>query len=489
MNKFNDGVIAGAYWSVIGPGKNLQLASTPDAQTYKFQWYGNWSSGYMDYYDEPNHPGRLPEPVTLFAWRDALDPNGVVLTCKESENAVGYQLLFGSDSYRVMDYHIISDTPTPPDEIITTLPFEETWWTVRVRDQYGSTIHADPMQLNSFILSLPIENLTAGKRYGYIQHAIDDAAFSDEIVLREGTYYENIYFTGKNITLGSTDPNDPTVVAATLIDGGDQGPVVTVFGTQETDCVLAGLTITGGTVGVSCRGGSLTIRNCTIRSNGPNAIEFWHGYEPIIIDCTILGLLKEQDDPRLMADWRLDQTEGDIASDSAGDKDGTLNGDPTWQPTGGAVDGALLFDGIDDYVSTLFVLNPVRGEFSVFAWIKGGAPGQVVISQNRGADWLLAGTSGGNLMTELKSGGRSGGGPLMSQFVITDGAWHRVGFVWDGSNRILYVDDVEVARDVQPGLGSSKGGLYLGAGKNLEPGSFFSGLIDDVRIYNQAVSP
>jgi hypothetical protein len=73
--------------------------------------------------------------------------------------------------------------------------------------------------------------------------------------------------------------------------------------------------------------------------------------------------------------------------------------------------------------------------------------------------------------------------------VITDGDWHRVGFVWDGSQRILYVDDMEVAIDTQSGLGSSEGGLYIGAGKNLEPGSFFSGLIDDVRIYDRAITP
>jgi len=31
---------------------------------------------------------------------------------------------------------------------------------------------------------------------------------------------------------------------------------------------------------------------------------------------------------------------------------------------------------------------------------------------------------------------------------------------------------------------SSDSGLYLGAGKNIEKGDFFSGLIDDVRIYD-----
>jgi len=64
-----------------------------------------------------------------------------------------------------------------------------------------------------------------------------------------------------------------------------------------------------------------------------------------------------------------------------------------------------------------------------------------------------------------------------------------VGLTWDGSNRILYVDDVEVAKDTQAQLGGSAGGLYIVAGKNLEPGSFFSGLIDDVRIYNRVVRP
>ena len=36
---------------------------------------------------------------------------------------------------------------------------------------------------------------------------------------------------------------------------------------------------------------------------------------------------------------------------------------------------------------------------------------------------------------------------------------------------------------------SSNGGLHLGAGENLEPGSFFSGLIDEVRNYNMALGP
>ena len=147
INQYNSGVVAGAYWSVIGPGKNLQLASTPGAQTYRFKWYGWSSSGYMDFDDVTNHPGMLPEPVMLIEPVNVGDPNGFVLTCQESENAVGYELLLGNDPYRVMDYDIISDTPAPPNDVITALPSDGTWWTVRVRDHYGSTIYADPISM------------------------------------------------------------------------------------------------------------------------------------------------------------------------------------------------------------------------------------------------------------------------------------------------------------------------------------------------------
>jgi len=94
-NPFNHGVIAGAYWSVVGPGRNLQLASTPDVETYKFTRYGDEFSGYTDFFDESLYPGRLPEPVTLIEPVYTEDSNGIILTCQESENAVGYQLLFG----------------------------------------------------------------------------------------------------------------------------------------------------------------------------------------------------------------------------------------------------------------------------------------------------------------------------------------------------------------------------------------------------------
>ncbi len=218
-----------------------------------------------------------------------------------------------------------------------------------------------------------------------------------------------------------------------------------------------------------------------------------------IVDAQNLVALSEHlfEDYRLAAHWKLDETEGATAGDNIGGRDGTLIGDPLWQPSGGHADGALEFDGADDYISTDFALNPVVGPFSVLAWIKGGAPGQVIVSQTDvtsgrniilGSTWLGMNSSDGKLMTMLME---PPFGPLESQAVITDGQWRHVGLVYDldALHRRLYVDGVEVAADTDPVGGvASEGGLYFGAGKTLDAASFFSGLIDDVRIYPLALS-
>jgi hypothetical protein len=196
---------------------------------------------------------------------------------------------------------------------------------------------------------------------------------------------------------------------------------------------------------------------------------------------------QEIPDPALSAHWKLDETSGLVASDSVGNNPATLLGNPVWQPGAGKVQGTLRLDGTDDALLAPYVLDPSKTPFSAVIWIQGRVPGRVILSQKGGANWLQVAPDG-TLMTELKGSGRSGKS-LTSPAVITDDAWHRVAFVWDGSNRSLYVDGIEVARDTQASLVASAGGLYLGVGSTLAPGTFWSGLIDDVRIYNRAVKP
>jgi hypothetical protein len=76
---------------------------------------------------------------------------------------------------------------------------------------------------------------------------------------------------------------------------------------------------------------------------------------------------------------------------------------------------------------------------------------------------------------------------LYSDTIIVDGQWHRVGFAWDGAARRLYVDETLVAEDTDNTLADCTGGLNIGCAENVSVADFWTGLIDDVRVYNRAV--
>lgn len=91
-----------------------------------------------------------------------------------------------------------------------------------------------------------------GQDYTHIQDAINNAGNTDTIIVSEGTYEENINFLGKAVTLTSENPDDPNVIAATIIDGSmppdpNNASTVTFNSGETNDSILTGFTITGGT--------------------------------------------------------------------------------------------------------------------------------------------------------------------------------------------------------------------------------------------------
>ena len=228
-------------------------------------------------------------------------------------------------------------------------------------------------------------------------------------------------------------------------------------------------------------------------------IDHWHTSDPRcdigpmpwgdgIVDIQDMIVLSEHLEPGFgrIAHWKLDETEGTVAYDSVGSDHANVHGEAAWQPDAGVLAGALEFDGVDDYVAPMCVLNPAERPFRILAWIKGGAPGQVIASQTLtefefGGTYLAADPTDGTLMTEAIIPK-----PIKSDVVITDGEWHKIGFEWDGERRHLSVDDTEVAVDGMslPGM-KNTGYLNIGTGKAFEAGTFWSGLIDDVRVYRK----
>ena len=141
-----------------------------------------------------------------------------------------------------------------------------------------------------------------------IQDAICDACDGDTIIVQPGAYVENIRFYGRAITVRSSDPNDPCVVAATIIDGSDPcdpvfGSVVTFWDGEGRDSVLDGFTLTKGVGkgsgssrvggGILCVQAGPTVRNCVITGNGPVNITFGAGIvcslatDPLFSNCII----------------------------------------------------------------------------------------------------------------------------------------------------------------------------------------------------------
>ncbi|TKJ39209.1 MAG: hypothetical protein CEE38_00185 [Planctomycetes bacterium B3_Pla] len=209
--------------------------------------------------------------------------------------------------------------------------------------------------------------------------------------------------------------------------------------------------------------------------------------------------------------WTLDETSGTTAADSSGNgNDGTLNGDPVWAT--GIVAGALEFDGVDDYVDcgNPAILDPGTGDFTISAWIKGSVdPGTDTLIFSKGGD------SGGGIRYELMLRDNNNGDikvlvdddndkydPSSETVGLLDGAWHHiVGMRRNGTELRVYIDGVEdmgvtthsesTIPETYDLSGASQANAHIGANwhnEDLVVQKFFLGLIDDVRVYDRALS-
>ncbi len=115
---------------------------------------------------------------------------------------------------------------------------------------------------------------SADHPFDSIQTAIDAAFSGDTVIVSPGHYVENISFDNKDIVLTATDPDNSTIREQTVIDGGQNGSVVTFGGEETEDCELSGFTITNGLAenggGVNGNGTEATIAYCYIHTNTAN---------------------------------------------------------------------------------------------------------------------------------------------------------------------------------------------------------------------------
>jgi len=209
----------------------------------------------------------------------------------------------------------------------------------------------------------------------------------------------------------------------------------------------------------------------------------------------------------LIAHWALDETSGTTATDSAGSNDGTLVNGPTWVT--GQIGGALNFDGADDYVNIPYTSSFQLPVFSVSAWINPtidlASTGGTILARGEDAasdNWAL-------VLRVAQSGSASEGVSIAYEGNgDQDYYWHTNFFppinTW---THIVATrsSDGTLSIYINGGLHSQWGAtptptsncfqdFAIGATwlkKSGEPfvTSFFPGLIDDVMIYDRALSP
>ncbi len=128
--------------------------------------------------------------------------------------------------------------------------------------------------------------------YETIQEAIDAAENGNTVLVRPGTYNENIDFSGKQITVGSLfmTSQDEQYIANTIIDGGGNGSVAT-FANEETDqAVLTGFTIRNGSsnegAGIRCLNSTPTLLHLVITENQGYGVSL-NGSDASMNNCTI----------------------------------------------------------------------------------------------------------------------------------------------------------------------------------------------------------
>jgi len=199
----------------------------------------------------------------------------------------------------------------------------------------------------------------------------------------------------------------------------------------------------------------------------------------------------------LKSHWPLDETSGTVAADAIGPNTGTLRNGPVWQPTGGRVGGALRFDGVNDVVDLgpVDVLGGSGLTIAMWVWIDGfGTPDARFISKATGVQdddhyWMLSTINDTGLRFRLKLGSTTR--VLMTgSNQVSVGQWVHIAATYDGSQMRIYNDGVEVASQAATGQIATNPGVMAALGN--QPAGTSSrpldGMLDDVRIYNYALT-
>jgi hypothetical protein len=197
----------------------------------------------------------------------------------------------------------------------------------------------------------------------------------------------------------------------------------------------------------------------------------------------------------LVGYWPFDEGSGSVAVDASGNANhGDVVG-ASW--TSGKLGGALDFDGTNDYVDVgTFDLGGQAMSMSL--WVNARTfvvPDGRFISKAQGTAeqdhfWMLSAVDGNRLRGRLKVDGSTTTTIAGSGDLVT-GVWTHMALVYDGSAVTIYKDGEAVGSTVIQGPISSNPAVsaWIGGNPPSATSKPFDGVLDDVRVYERALSP
>jgi len=196
--------------------------------------------------------------------------------------------------------------------------------------------------------------------------------------------------------------------------------------------------------------------------------------------------------PGPVSEWDFDEGSGPLVQDAAGSNDGSLNGDVAWSnDTSDGSGTALSFDGNGDTI--LVPDHPslqLVDELTLTAWIKETAPHTYakIVSRRSGSYFYFLGVDNGKPYGGIGDG--SGFDVTAKSLEMSGDHWNHVAFGYNDSQDRMYMHfaGTEVPKSVLQDLPATAGiDLSIGA-DSAGSSNFFRGLIDDVAVYNVALS-
>ncbi|MFV8322474.1 choice-of-anchor D domain-containing protein [Flavobacterium sp. LS2R12] len=151
---------------------------------------------------------------------------------------------------------------------------------------------------------------------------------------------------------------------------------------------------------------------------------------------------------------------------------------------------AIDFDGVNDYLDAGKVLD-LNTSFTVSAWIKSSTINQTILSKRNNpytAGYDLSINAAGKVEMSWFNGTKQA---ITSSIIMPTEKWHNVCVVYDNSTSTakLYIDGFEDASKTLSNVPANPTQSFLiAAADGVTPTSFFNGTIDEVRVWNVALS-